>query len=143
MGSRLRCTPARVSGVDESPEMLEAFARRADAIGVAHAETCGRWPGVSGEVEPADVVVCHHVLYNVADLEPFLAALAARARRRVVIEISERHPWSWMSPFWRELHAVARPDRPTAAGAAWPGRAGRNRPWGSLTCVEEVPAPVA
>ena len=64
-----------------------------------------------------DVVVCHHVLYNVADLAPFLAALTTHARRRVVVEVTDRHPLAWMNDLWSSLHGVTRPDRPCAADA--------------------------
>lgn len=105
-------------GVDESRAMLDAFAERAAALGVAHAEVEGRWPDVAAAAGSADVVVCHNVAYNVADLDPFVRALAGLARRRVVIELTAAHPLSWMAPYWRGLHDVERPTGPTAADAA-------------------------
>jgi SAM-dependent methyltransferase len=104
-------------GVDEEDAMLDAFAKRAGALGVAHTEVQGRWPDVKAQAPIADVVVCHHVLYNVSDLEPFVAALTDRARRRIVVELTAEHPRSWMNPLWRELHGIERPDRPTADDA--------------------------
>src|SRR6266508_3549177 len=69
----------RLVAVDESAAMVEAFLAAAAGAG-AHAEGIqGRWPEVAGRVDPADVVVCHHVLYNVADLAPFAAAAALAA----------------------------------------------------------------
>jgi hypothetical protein len=64
------------------------------------------------------VVVCRHVVYNVGDLAPFLAALDAHARRRVVVELTERHPQSDLSPLWKTIHGLDRPTRPTATDAA-------------------------
>jgi len=104
----------RIIGVDESEQMLAAFASAARA---PHIEVAGRWPDVAPDVEITDVVVCHHVLYNVPDIEPFVVALADHARRRVVIEIYEEHPVAWMNPLWRDLHGIDRPDRPHAADA--------------------------
>ncbi|MGH2784138.1 MAG: class I SAM-dependent methyltransferase [Actinomycetota bacterium] len=106
-----------IVGVDQSGEMLDAFAERAGALGIAHYEIEGRWPDVAERVVPADVVVCHHVLYNVPALVPFAHALSRRAQRRVVIEITAEHPRSWESALWRELHRIERPLRPTADDA--------------------------
>ena len=72
----------RLVAVDESPEMVASFLAAAEAAGVPAEGVEGRWPEVAGRVGPADVVVCHHVLYNVADLAPFAAALTGHARRR-------------------------------------------------------------
>jgi hypothetical protein len=77
----------------------------------------GGWPVVADQVPETDIVVCHHVLYNVPDLAPFVHALDAHARRRVVIEITASHPLTWMSGLWRRFHGLERPDRPTATDA--------------------------
>ena len=77
----------------------------------------GRWPEVAGRVGPADVVVCHHVLYNVADLAPFAEALTGHARRRVVAELTERHPLVGLAPLWRRFHGLERPTGPGAGDA--------------------------
>ncbi|MFA5889564.1 MAG: methyltransferase domain-containing protein [Actinomycetota bacterium] len=108
---------ARVVGIDESPGMLEAFERIAANAGLQSEAILGRWPDVAPWVAPADVVVCHHVLFNVADLEPFARALFERARSRVVIEMTERHPLAWTAPYWRALHGLDRPWGPTADDA--------------------------
>lgn len=104
-------------GVDQSPHLLDAFTAAAEARSVAHKEVQGTWPDVAGEVEAADVVVCHHVAYNVADLVPFVAALTAHARRRVVLELTARHPQTSSNPLWLELHGIVRPTSPTADDA--------------------------
>lgn len=108
---------SKLVGIDQSRAMLAAFTERAAALGIAHQEIHGTWPEAMSEVAAADVVVCHHVLYNVADLEPFVLALDARARRRVVIEITAEHPRSWMNPLWRTLHGIDRPTEPVATDA--------------------------
>ena len=108
---------ALVVGVDEGEGMLDVFAAAAERIGVAHREVAGTWPAVAGDVEPADVVVCHHVFYNVGDLAPFAAALTDHARRRVVVELSDRHPTAHLNPLWLALHGLERPTSPTAADA--------------------------
>lgn len=104
-------------GVDEGAGMLSAFTERAAARGVGHMVVEGRWPDVADQVPPADVVVCHNVLYNVPDVGPFVRALSDHARARVVVELTEDHPLSWMNPFWKHLHGLDRPDEPTASDA--------------------------
>jgi hypothetical protein len=77
----------------------------------------GTWPDVAPRVEPADVVVCHHVLYQVLDLGPFVQALSAHARRPVVVEITGRHPQAWMNDLWLRFHGIVRPEGPRAEEA--------------------------
>jgi SAM-dependent methyltransferase len=113
------CPPAvAVTAVDQSPQMLAAYAELATQQGVEHREVEGLWPAVADRVGPADVVVCHHVLYNVGDLVPFVAALTDHARRRVVVEITADHPQATLNPLWERFHGNVRPTRPTAADAA-------------------------
>ena len=108
---------ALVVAVDDGDGMLDVFAAAADRIGVAHREVAGTWPAVAGEVEPADVVVCHNVLYNIADLVPFAAALTDNARHRVVVEISGDHPTANLNRLWLALHGIERPTSPIAEDA--------------------------
>ena len=108
---------ARVIGVDERPQMLQAFGEAAQARGVAHEEIHGTWPEVAGRAPMADVVVCHHVVYNVPELASFAVALSAHARRRVVLELGQRHPLSHLSPLWQHFWGLIRPEGPTAETA--------------------------
>jgi SAM-dependent methyltransferase len=105
-------------GVDEQSDMLAAFAERAAARDATHRELCARWPEGASGAPVCDVVVCHNVLYNVAAIEPFVLALDAHARGRVVVELGDAHPLDWLAPYWQQLHGLTRPTRPTAADAA-------------------------
>lgn len=107
----------RIVAVDESAGMIEAFLAAAAAVGVEATAVRGRWPDVAAEVDPADVVVCNDVLYNVQDLAPFALALSDHARSRVVVQITGRHPLVPMGPMWRRFHGLDRPDGPTADDA--------------------------
>lgn len=113
----LRLGAGRVVGVDVSRELLDAFAEHAARRGIDAECVEGRWPDVASGTPGADVVVCHHVVYNVADLASFGNALSSRARTRVVVELTSAHPMSWMSPYWEALHGLNQPDRPTGDDA--------------------------
>ncbi|MQA88393.1 MAG: methyltransferase domain-containing protein [Streptosporangiales bacterium] len=106
-----------ITAVDTSAGMLDALAERAIDLGIDVRRTVGRWPDVAGDVPPADVVVCHNVLYNVPDIEPFVLALTSHARRRVVVQLTARHPLTPLNPLWLRLHGLRRPDRPVAGDA--------------------------
>jgi SAM-dependent methyltransferase len=108
---------ALVVGVDSNPELLAGFAETAGRHGIAYRSVPGRWPDVASEVAVHDVVVCHHVFYNVAQLVPFALALTDHARSRVVVELTTRHPMSNLNQAWQVLHAIERPTRPMAGDA--------------------------
>ena len=112
------CPPAgRLVAVDESAGMLASLAARAEELGVGHEEVQGRWPDVASAVPAADVVVCHHVFYNVPDLADFALALTDHARRRVVAELTATHPLTAQAGLWRHFHGIDRPAGPTADDA--------------------------
>ena len=108
---------ACVVGVDQQLDMLQAFAARAEKLGVAHQEVHGQWPDVALRTPIVDVVVCSHVFYNVGALEPFVRALTAHARQCVVVEMTVEHPLAWLRPLWQHFHGLERPTRPTVDDA--------------------------
>jgi SAM-dependent methyltransferase len=121
-GTGAACLPlagrtTKLTAVDSNPAMLDELARLAAPLGLTPNAVVGRWPDVADAVEPADVVLCHHVAYNVPDLDMFALALTAHARRRVVMELPWLHPLSSLNPLWRELHGLQRPTGPTARDA--------------------------
>ena len=105
-------------GTDRQSDMLELFAATARARGVAASVYAGSWPEMAADVPAADVVVCHNVLYNAADIAGFVAALNDHARRRVVIEITPKHPQDRRRALWRHFWNLDRPHEPTATTAA-------------------------
>ena len=104
-------------GVDAQLDMLESFGAAAAEAGAAARVVHGSWPEVAPEVEPADVVVCGHVLYNVAEAAPFVDALRRHARRRVVLELTQHHPLAWSTDLWERFQGIDRPPGPTADDA--------------------------
>lgn len=106
--------PARtLIGVDHQDEMLKMFAESANTKGFEHQVVLGDWPEVSPQTPKADVVTCHHVAYNVAQIEPFLKALDSHATKRVVIELPQHHPLSTMRDSWKHFWNLDRPVNPT------------------------------
>jgi SAM-dependent methyltransferase len=106
-----------ILGVDPAPDMLSRFEACAALVGVRTEAVLGTWPEIASQIQPTDVVVCHHVLYQAGDLVPFVEALSAHARRRVVIEVTASHPLAWMTDLWRRFHGVGRAPGPTADDA--------------------------
>ena len=102
-----------VIGVDHQSEMLEMFVANASARGVTSEVFDGFWPAVAEQVPVADVVSTHHVVYNVSVIEDFLLAMNSHARRRVVIEMPQRHPLTTATPLWKHFWGLDRPAEPT------------------------------
>lgn len=118
-GAGAACLPllARCTGltaIDSEPDMLELLSRRAAASGTTPRLITGIWPDVAAEAGKADVVTCHHVAYNVPEIEPFLTALTAAARREVVLELAAAHPLVSLNQLWLRFHGLVRPTGPTA-----------------------------
>ena len=104
----------KVFGIDHQPEMLVQFneeAKRRNVDSVTHE---GFWPEISDKVSKADVVVSHHVLFNVKNIEEFLLECNSHAAKRVVIEIPERHPQSDANFLWEHFWGIERPNSPKA-----------------------------
>lgn len=103
-----------VIGVDHQEEMLDLFAQAAESRGLSHSEHIGDWPQVAQETPIAELVVCHHVAYNVQDIIPFLWALNSHATKRVVLELPRVHPLTSNAPLWKHFWNLERPTNPTS-----------------------------
>lgn len=106
--------PGLIVGVDPLAGMLESFEASARDACVAVKAVLGTWPEAAEVLEPADIAVCHHVLYRFAEIEDFVTALTVRARHRVVVELSSRPPLDGLNPLWRSLHGIERSGWPVA-----------------------------
>ena len=103
-----------VIGVDNDQAMLDQYAMAATRFGAHHREFLGTWPAIADEVLEADVVVCHHVVFNAPDIAPFLQQLDLHAKKRVVLEMPMFHPMSRLSPMWKHFWNLDRPTAPSA-----------------------------
>ncbi|CAN5425388.1 hypothetical protein BH24ACT9_BH24ACT9_17060 [soil metagenome] len=102
-------------GVDSAEGMLTTYAAAATAAGVPVRTWYGAWSEVAADVPIADVTVAANVVYNVPDIGGFLQTMTEHARHRVVIELTDSHPWTAMAQLWRRFHGQDRPDGPTIA----------------------------
>jgi SAM-dependent methyltransferase len=107
-----RCTG--LTAVDTDGQMLALLGERAAAAGRPARLVEGTWPEVAAAAGPADVVTCHHVVYNAQRIEPFLTALTAAARRIVVVEMTDVHPLVSLNDLWLSFHGLQRPLGPSA-----------------------------
>ncbi len=103
----------RLVALDASEELLDALGGLAAGL-VALERVVGRWPEVAAATPVADVVVCANVVYNIADLVPFVSALGTKARARVVLTFTARHPLAPIAPLFRHFWGIDRPEGPNA-----------------------------
>jgi hypothetical protein len=74
------------------------------AQGLRNVETVlAEW--MSAQVEPTDLVICSHVLYPIADIEPFLRKLDASALRHVYVYL-RADPLPTDMGLWPEFYGV-------------------------------------
>lgn len=100
-----------VTAVERSSEMAAAL--REESAGLdRYVVVEDAWP-TPVDLGSFDVVMAAHVVYDVQLIEPFLRAMTAHARRGVVLELTEVHPWAPLGPYYRSLHDIDRPDGPT------------------------------
>lgn len=102
------------TGVDEQTAMLTNYVEAATRLGVPATTVEGSWLSVADTTPVSDVVICHHVVYNVGDISTFLRALTMHAARRVIIELPQTHPTSPFNPLWKHFWNIERPSHPTA-----------------------------
>jgi len=118
-GAGAACLPlasrtTTLTAVDTDDGMLARLAGRAREAGLEPRLLEGRWPDAADQAGAADLVTCHHVLYNVPDLLPFLEAFTRHARRQVVVELTAVHPLISLNPLWLLFHGLERPEGPAA-----------------------------
>ncbi|HEX6537948.1 MAG TPA: methyltransferase domain-containing protein [Candidatus Dormibacteraeota bacterium] len=107
---------SRLIAVDGDPAMLDELRARMPAD-VELSVVQGMWPDVADSVDDADVVICHHVAYNVPNLDAAVRRMTEKARRRVVMELTSVHPRTPQNFLWPIFHGIDRPARPTASDA--------------------------
>ena len=115
----LRCAQATV--VEPSGAMTDLLLRTATEAGIGNV-TVVQDDWEYAEVDPADVVLCAHVVYGVEDIEAFIAKMTAKARKAVVILLYLLSPQAPISPFWKRVHGEDRvhlPATPELLAVLW------------------------
>jgi SAM-dependent methyltransferase len=107
-----------LTAVERNPGMAGGLREEAARRGIDVAVIEGSWPDVARQAGRHDIAMCAHVVYDVQDIAPFVAALDDAARRAVVIELTPRHPWHGLAPYYRAMHNLDRPGGPTAGDLA-------------------------
>ena len=104
-----RCRSVTV--VDPSESMLDQLREACAEAGRSNVESVlSEWE--TAEVEAADIVLCSHVVYGVADIRPFIEKLNAHARSRVVLVSFVASPQSTVSQLWEPVYGERRVNLP-------------------------------
>lgn len=102
-----------VTVVEPSPGMGESLRQLAAEAGIDNVTLVAqRWEDAA--VEPADVVLCAHVVYMIEDIAPFIMKLAAHAREKVLMPTYMQPPMARYAPFWRWVHGEDKHELPGA-----------------------------
>ena len=105
----LRCEHVEV--VEPSDSMIAQLRESASEASIENFSVSqSNWE--DADVENADTVLCAHVVYGVADIEPFIRKLEAHARSLVVLLAFVESPMNRISRFWRPVHGEERIDMP-------------------------------
>lgn len=100
-----------ITVVEPSESMVAALRAGAKEAGIENLSIVqNEWQDAS--VDPADTVLCAHVLYGTAEIEPFLRKLDSHARERVKIVSFMDSPMSQVSPLWEAIHNEQRINLP-------------------------------
>ena len=100
-----------VTAVEPSPSMCAVLRETADESGIAVSVVESDW--INAKVEPADVVICSHVVYVVENIEPFVRKLNQHAQRLVLMVMFRSSPQSQLYGLWEQVHGEPRHSLPT------------------------------
>ena len=105
----LRCQ--HVTAVEPSPSMVEQLCEGAAEAGISNLSVVqANWE--DAEVEPADLVICSHVVYGVVEIDQFVRKLDAHARGEVAVFAFMESPPSRFASFWRAVYGEERLNMP-------------------------------
>jgi SAM-dependent methyltransferase len=102
----------RVFAVEPSPAMASRLREWAQEEDLANIEVIeGAWPEV--DVPTCDVAICAHVLYPLAEIEPFLRRLHDSARCRCFLWLHDEQVALESLGLWERFHGEPRARQPT------------------------------
>jgi SAM-dependent methyltransferase len=107
----LRCQ--QVTVVEPSQSMVDGLRELASAAKIENVVVIQqRWE--DAVASPANIVLCAHALYSIAELEPFLRKLISHAHHKVLLPTFIAPPASRYAPFWRWVYGQDRKSLPGA-----------------------------
>ena len=96
-----------VTAVEPSPSMCAVLRETAGEYGIENVSiTDSGW--LEASVEPADVVLCSHVVYVVEDIGAFVHKLNRHARRLALCVLFQFPPQTQISGLWEQVHGELR-----------------------------------
>ena len=115
-GGRLALPLARrcqhVTAVEPSPSMGEVLLQQAQDYGIQNV-SLAPYPWEEAQVEPADVVLCSHVVYVVQEIGHFVRKLTDHARHSTLVVMYNAPPQSQIYPLWPLVHGQERLSLPS------------------------------
>ena len=103
----LSLTCESVTAVEPSPSMCAVLRETALEYGIGNVEIVeSGW--LHADVDPADVVLCSHVVYVIEDIGPFVRKMSDHARRMVMAVVFRASPISRLYGLWEQVHGEKR-----------------------------------
>ena len=107
----LKCR--HVTAVEPSPAMSEAFREEADRHHIQNVTLVeSTWE--DAQTQPADIVLCSHVLYTARRIDEFVEKLTAHAKERVLVILHWDPPQHRAYRLWPDVHGETRLPLPAA-----------------------------
>lgn len=101
-----------VAAVEPSSSMAEVLSQQVSGLSIKNVSLVqAKWE--DAEVEAADIVLCSHVLYVVADIERYVRKLESHARQSVLVVLYKSAPQSQTYPLWKRIHGEERLSLPS------------------------------
>ena len=93
--------------VEPSASMASVLTKQAQESGIENVSVVQEeWQ--DARVDPADIVLCTHVIYTIRDIGGFLKKLDAHAKKSVLLVVYNAPPQSQIYGLWQEVHGKER-----------------------------------
>ena len=97
----------QVVAVEPSPSMVQVLNQQASDLAIRNVSVVeASWE--DAVADPADIVLCCHVLYVVKEIAGFVRKLASHARETVLVVLFDSSPQASIYPLWKRVHGEDR-----------------------------------
>ena len=97
----------QVVAVEPSPSMVQVLGQQLSELSISNVSVVqAAWE--DAVVDPADVVLCCHVVYVVKEIEGFVRKLDAHAREKIMVVLFDSSPQASIYPIWQRVHGEDR-----------------------------------